>query len=296
LESVLTVVAWVVIAISFSITFEVLRRFLGGGADLPATVLQGLIALVSGGVLVRAAKLLVAGTTGEAAHDRLQLTRRTRLTLAVSSVALASVVAWSSPWIARTYNDWGARLYSEGKLSDALEKYRRAISLQPSYAVAHYNIGNVYEDVREYDNAISEYKSSIMADSEFYAAYNNLARLYILHRKDYVGALQLVDKALALNVDAGPETLPLIRFMMYKNRGWADLELKYYSQAREDLEESLRLRDDGAEAYCLLAEVLEAQQDKNGAVEHWKKCQELGNKQADEIDAVWLGLAREKLK
>ena len=50
-----------------------------------------------------------------------------------------------------------------------------------------------------------------------------------------------------------------MQYSLYKNRAWAHFNLKCYSLAAADVCEALNLREDGAAAYCLLAQILEAQ-------------------------------------
>jgi len=57
--------------------------------------------------------------------------------------------------------------------------YRRAISLDPDNASAHYSLGTVHENFHNYDDAIVEYRSAIALDSRFLEAQNNVARLYL---------------------------------------------------------------------------------------------------------------------
>ena len=59
---------------------------------------------------------------------------------------------------------------------------------------------------------------------------------------------------------------------MYKNRGWARLEQGRYDEAKLDLTEAIKLQGDRASAYCLLAQVLERQTDKKGALSEWENC------------------------
>jgi len=209
-------------------------------------------------------------------------------------VIVAAVMEWSRPRVAVIYNDQGAELYKQKQLTKAIEKYTRAISLNPSYAQAHYNMGNAYEDVLNYDKAMSEYELAIMADQDFYRPYNNIARLYILYRNEPLKALRLIDKALPLNIDPEDDATS-VRYRLYKNRGWANLLLKNYKQAKIDLDQALNLVANGADAHCLMAQVLDAQTDAS-AVGEWTLCSVLAEQQKDQTEANWSGLAREHLK
>ena len=55
------------------------------------------------------------------------------------------------------------------------------IDIQKNYAIAHFSLGNVYVDLREYDNAISAYQKSIEL---------NLNHLSIGMSSDYEIALE----------------------------------------------------------------------------------------------------------
>lgn len=291
----LTVFSWILIAVAVSSILEILRRFISGGTDLPSTVVQGLLGLVAGGTVVQWARQFVEG--GQRGGGlKILASHRARLTAVVVLVLIASVMEWARPRVAHLYNDWGVRLYENGNLTAAIEKYQRAINLEPTYAVARFNIANAYEDVLDFEKAMAGYRSAILADGELYAAYNNLARLYIVQRKDHIGALKLLDTALELQIEGEPEIREYIRYVMHKNHGWANLGLKNYVKAKEDLRQALRLRSDGAEAHCLLAQVLEEEKDAAGAASNWRACGELAVAQSNEIEPQWAGLVLEKLK
>jgi tetratricopeptide (TPR) repeat protein len=176
-------------------------------------------------------------------------------------------------------------------VTSAIENYQRAISLDADYAEAHYNLGTAYEDVLEYDKAISEYQTALIADRRFSHVTNNLARLYILRRaspSSYSSALQLVNDEL----NRSPKERNL-EYSLYKNRGWAYLGLNLHELAERDLRHALTLRADGAAAHCLLAQVLEAQEKPTEALAAWELC--LAYDRHDFVDAIWLGTAETRL-
>lgn len=295
-DTTLSYLSWILIAVVLSFILEIVRRFISGGADLPSTVIQGLLALFAGGTVVQWAKQFVEGGQRGTGTGGLLSTHKARFAAIVILVLIAALMEWARPRVARAYNDWGESLYREGQLTAAIQKYQRATSLEPLHAVAHYNTGNAYEDALDYERAMTEYKSAILADHEFYAPYNNLARLYIVQRSDHSSALKLLDRALSLTIKGEQEVRDLVQSAMYKNRGWANLGLKNYSAAKDDLQQALRLNGEGAEAYCLLAQVLEAQNDKSEVAENWRACLELGAQQKGAIEPSWVGLAQEKLR
>lgn len=293
----LSVASWLLIALALSFIIEIIRRFLSGGTDLASTLLQGLLGFIVGSTVFQWARQLIDGGSAQAAgRRRLFASNRSRFITVVVLVIIALAMEYARPQVAGIYSDRGAVLYKNGQLTAAIQKYQRAINLDPSNTQAHYNIGRAYEDVLDYEKAMDEYKNAILADSESYAAYNNLARLYILQRNDYAGALKLLDKALSMRIEGDEQARAIVMYALYKNRGWANLGLKNYSEAKDDLQTAQRLRGDDAEAYCLLAQVSEAQKDKAGAEENWKACGEFAASQKGKIEPIWAGLAREKQK
>ncbi len=182
---------------------------------------------------------------------------------------LAAVLALrlSLPAFARVYSDNGVRQQGAGRITTAIASYTRAISLRPDYAVAHYNLGSAYEDILQYDKALVEYQTAIQADPQIYLAYNNLARLYLLQKRDYVSALRLTTRGLDLK-----PAEPSVQYSLYKNRAWAYLGLKLPGLAEADLRQALALHPEGAAAHCLLAQVLELKGRTADALPSWESC------------------------
>jgi tetratricopeptide (TPR) repeat protein len=293
LATVFKYLLWILIAISLSFILEIVKRFLSGGTDLPSTVLQGLLAFLATGTVVQGARQFIekASTKGE---RKSFLSQRALIGTVITLTAVALLMEWARPKVAVIYNDKGVDLYEKKQLSSAIEKYQRAISLEPKYAQAHFNMGNAYEDVLNYDKAIVEYESAIMADQEYYRPYNNIARLYIVYRNEPLKALRLIDTALTLSIDPEDDATQ-VKYRLYKNRGWANLTLKNYRQAKADLEQALGFVSNGADAHCLLAQVLEEQKDQSSAVQ-WALCKTLADQQKGDVEVHWSGLAVEKVK
>lgn len=301
-----TTAAWVLIALSLSFSLEIVRRYLNGGADFTSTVLQGVIALIAGGTIFKSARQFAEGGSKPIAGYGILSTPKSRWVVAALLLAVTLVLVITRPMAAGWYSDAGAREYKQKRLTRAIEKYNHAISLDPTLAETHFNLGNAYEDVLQYDKAMNEYTEAILADQSFYRPYNNLARLYILHRNDYAGALKFIDKALALNInpaDANPDN---VQYAYYKNRGWANIGLKNYRQAQKDLAKALTKRRDGISAHCLLAQTLEATANKQGALDEWRLCSDMADRQkqevtsrnqydVDEPEIEWLETAKERL-
>jgi tetratricopeptide (TPR) repeat protein len=304
-DVVLTGLTWISIALALSFSLEVVRAYLMGGADFTSTVLQGVVALITGTTIFSGARQLVTGGP-PGIGKRFLSTHKSRLIIAGVIIAIAVTLVGTRKWAAGIYNDQGVEDFENRRLTRAIGKYQHAISLDPTLAQAHFNLGNVYEETQQYENAAKEYTSAILADQDFFHAYNNLARLFILDRKDNVGALKLIDKALNIIPKSDDAALKTVKYALLKNRAWANIELKNQEQARTDLAAALVERTDGITAHCLLARTLEADQNTEGALEQWKLCSDLADAQktklasgiafdTDEPEPDWVETAKERL-
>jgi len=63
-----------------------------------------------------------------------------------------------------TYNSLGICYSRMNRLDDAVESYRRAIAVDPSYAQAHLNLGFVYERLNQPDLSRNEYAEACRLD------------------------------------------------------------------------------------------------------------------------------------
>nr|WP_319392496.1 tetratricopeptide repeat protein [uncultured Desulfobacter sp.] len=64
------------------------------------------------------------------------------------------------------------------KLKAALDEYRNAMEYSADFPAGRYNLGNLYDALRNTGQAIKNYKEAIRIDRQFIPALNNLAMLY----------------------------------------------------------------------------------------------------------------------
>ena len=72
----------------------------------------------------------------------------------------------------------GASLYQVGQLVDAMVCYRNALSMQPDYAAAHYNLGLALQELGKGDEAVGYYLRAIELNPRLAEAYTNLGNIY----------------------------------------------------------------------------------------------------------------------
>lgn len=183
------------------------------------------------------------------------------------------------------YNDRGLENYLAERLPQAVSDFTKALELDPNFAETHYNLGSLYEDLRDFDRARSEYRLAMLGGLT--AAYNNLARLYILE-KDYAAAVDLLLKGLKLaQLDAEKSALQ-------KNLGWARLGQGRYAEAKAELLTAIDLDRKQASAYGLLAQALEGLGEKVEALVAWENCLRYASSYRPDED-TWIDLARQRL-
>ncbi len=77
-------------------------------------------------------------------------------------------------------NNIGDQLAQQGKYDMAIIHFKRSIKINPKWYIAYSNLGVVYEQKKDYKMA-EKYLSYAVA-GKFLPAYENLARIYLLHK------------------------------------------------------------------------------------------------------------------
>lgn len=291
-----TIPAVLLFGLSISViadTFTTLRNGGFNGLSVFGTLMQTLLTLLAGSAFLSAGREWL-----EKFFARLHINRkfqgRSRMWLALGVLALTLGIRIFLPdAVARYRNRLGDQSLNEGRLPSAIENYQQAVALKPYYVEARFNLAMAYDKSQEYSKAIDEYKRTIEFNSKQYTAYNNLARLYILHSKNYIGALRLLDYLLGILQELPPDN----RYSLFKNRGWANLELRNYGQAEAELKRALTFRR-GAAAHYLLGRLLEEQKRTEEAKQQWNNFIETiqnDPKQEEEAGPDWIGHAQEQL-
>jgi tetratricopeptide (TPR) repeat protein len=298
-----TQIVWTTVtAVAFtgavSLVTEIARRFFADGPDFAGvfyTLIQASLALLAGSTLISLGSSPVERFLDSKGVRR---GRHPMIKAGLACLALAIVFAGlrALPSVASWYNDRGAAAFADGQISGAIQRFKTALSLNPDFAQAHYNLGRAYESVLSHDSALSEYQKAVQAQPAFYVAYNSLARLYILDKQDPANALDRIDRGLALIAASDAKTpadqIQQVRLALYKNRGWANLQLGNYAQARADLQEALAIEEERASVHCLLAQINEKVGIKGLA--EWSLC--IGySHDAIDVEPAWLATAQDRL-
>jgi tetratricopeptide (TPR) repeat protein len=132
-----------------------------------------------------------------------------------------------------------------GRFNEALEQYERAIFLDSTYAPAYYGRALINPVINPDQDIISDLDQALLLDPEYGEVYIERAKYY-LDRESYQQAFE--DAALA--VEFLPES-----HIAHLYLGWALLELRQYSEAKEAVDRSLELDINFVPTYLLAGRV-----------------------------------------
>jgi tetratricopeptide (TPR) repeat protein len=105
------------------------------------------------------------------------------------------------PSLKVAYNNLGNLYYQQQQYQQAIVMYERALQLDPDYAKARNNLGSTYLRLAMDDRALTELHKALEADSAYGLAYYNLACVYA-RAGDSTTAAQYLQQAIALEPQA----------------------------------------------------------------------------------------------
>ena len=291
----------IILTPSVSIILDISTRFLGNGPDALgsfAVVAQSAIALATGGSLTDPGRKIIK-TILTSLRIPSYLWKETQALLSLCLLLGLFGFRASLPLIARGYEKEARKQQEAGQLALAEENYKRSLNLWPKNLTCYENLGTLYEDLGDLDQAKENYQFAVQGGSAI--AYNNLARLYNLD-KEYDRAFQLLwDGLTHPTIADGFEKDPRLQPTWYKNLGWARLGQKRYAESEAYLTTAIELAmtlDDNDQtrgsAHCLRAQAISAQNKTQGLEQEWRRCLQYANPSLPENDR-WIGMAQEYL-
>ena len=285
----LTLAGW---TFNLALLSNIISRFISEGTGISGALFIVLPTLLT---LLQARNDLTDGSESIFSYilEKLRFkSQRTSLAKLISTIILTGIIfiIWLMlPMFSQVYNILGKQAYEVGDLGQAEAHYQQAISINPDKAIAHYNLGNLYEDLNDLKKAKNKY--SFAVKSGIAEANNNLGRL-LIQQKQYSEAVSLLKKGLSV-----PDKSTQTNYNLFKNLGWARLEQKDHQSAITYLKSAITIDDsyqlNEASAHCLLAQALEFNKDKTEALEQWDLCCQKGRIINPDEDQ-WLLMGRQK--
>jgi len=160
----------------------------------------------------------------------------------------------------KSQNNLGTALASVD-LDNAIFHYKEALRIKPDYAVAFYNLGNVFIKKGKVDEAIDHYQKALHIKPDYVEALNNLGNAFF-NKKDYDKALFYFTQAFKMNprqIDAS-NNLANVLFVQGKP-----------NEAISQYREIVKTYPEDADAHYNLAYMLSAQGMLDEAVPHYKE-------------------------
>lgn len=131
--------------------------------------------------------------------------------------------------VALPYFEDGNQLYNEGRKEEAIEKYRKALEIQPDYIPAKYNLGVTLGDLDRYKEAEIILREVIKADAGHAEALNSLG--FILNKQgDFAEAIKHYRKAIKIRPKYAQPHFNLGMVLLLKEeyqQGWEEYEWRF---------------------------------------------------------------------
>jgi tetratricopeptide (TPR) repeat protein len=249
-----------VLTVSVALAQDIATRFLTGAPGLWSSI--GAIApvalalLASGGALTQLGQQILESILAHRGPAKYHWPKLKFGLAALLMIGLFVMHGVGLSQLAQTFNRTGETLYEQGEWSSAQTNFERALSLNPDFPTAQFNLGVLYEDYQRFDDAQTEYLKAVQGG--YLPALNNLARLYI-QAENYSQAAPLLREALSRPELTQQE--PELVYVLRKNLGWVRLEQNRWLEAETELLEAIRigntLKPPRPDAHCLLAQVLQ---------------------------------------
>jgi tetratricopeptide (TPR) repeat protein len=158
------------------------------------------------------------------------------------------------------FNILGASAIQIGKLDEAIEAYKKCISLKPNYVDAYLNLGVAYKNQGKFDEAIEVYKTCILLKPNYAAAYENLG-IAFKNKGDLDKAVEAYKKAILLKPDHAN---------VYYNMGNVLSDQLKFKEAIEYYRKSISLKPNYVQAYHSMGNALKDKGELDEAINAYK--------------------------
>ena len=166
-----------------------------------------------------------------------------------------------NPNYADAHNNMGNVLQDQGKLDEAIAAYQRALKLKPNHAEAHNNMGNALQDQGKLDDAIAAYQRALKLKPDYADAHNNMGNALQDQGKldDAIAAYQ---HALKIKPDYAEAHNNMGNVL--KNQGKLDAAIEAYQRA-------LKIKPDYKDAHYNMGNSLKNQEKLDEAIEAYQR-------------------------
>jgi len=174
---------------------------------------------------------------------------------------------------ASSYFELGILYKENNDFDNAIKSFKKTIELNPKHSNALYELGVVYEQQKDYDEAIKNYTESLRI-KENSEAFQNLGVCYLkkgMMKESYANLV----KAMLLNPN---------KYTIYNNLGAVLEKSGNYDSAAQMLEIATKLNPKNMIGFYNLGIALDKKRDFENAIKNYEKAIELGHKNKTEIE------------
>ena len=160
---------------------------------------------------------------------------------------------------AEDYYNKGLAFFEQSNYSEAINNYKKAIELDPTYIQAYLDMSDACFYQRKYEEAIANYDAVIeLEPANAYAYYSKGVMLYFLFKYDE--AIKMYDEAIKIDPDYGDA---------YQSKGNSLFSLERYSEAMECYDKALKLNPFDADIIEALGDTYYLQELYEKAIEYY---------------------------
>ena len=159
------------------------------------------------------------------------------------------------------WNILGASIAQMGMLDEAIEAYKKSISLKPDYADAYSNMGVTLKDQGKLDQAITAYKKVLSLKPDYADAYSNMG-VALKDQGKLEEAIEAYNKALSLKPNYAE---------VYSNMGLALQDQGKLDQAITAYNKALSIKPNYAEVYSNMGNAFKDQGKLDEAIKAFNK-------------------------
>ncbi|MDA7441081.1 tetratricopeptide repeat protein [Candidatus Pseudothioglobus singularis] len=169
------------------------------------------------------------------------------------------------------YNFSGVCFRSTQDLNSAIDRFKKAISINPKYAEVYYNLALTLKELRRYEESIQSYNKYLELDQKNASVYNNLG---VLHQElgQYDSAINGFKQAITIDSD---------HIDAITNLGNMFIELSKFEDAVECFEKVILIQPDYYEAHNRLGIALKGLDNLDRALQSFNEAIFLEPKCAD---------------
>ena len=165
------------------------------------------------------------------------------------------------PTYAETHFNMGNALKEQGKLEESVSAYIKAMTIKPNYVEAYFNMGNALKEQGELEESIVAYNKALSIDPDYADVYFNMGNA-LKEQEKLDEAIKAYEKALEISPDHAEACL---------NMGSAFMGQGKPEPALEAYRKALAIKPDCSESYNNIGNILKDEGKLEKAIEAYKE-------------------------